>query len=116
MLAPKVEVLWTRGVDACPFVSFAVLGLGQAGSYGPVSVAGRRVGEALRERDILHHVNDQHKFKDDRLIYRMRAVEGIEGDGSSVGPTVPQLLNQSRYMMGAWFLKQVRSLPASFGS
>jgi hypothetical protein len=77
---------------------------------------GSQFGEALRERDILHHVNDQHKFKDDRLIYRMRAVEGIEGDGSSVGPTVPQLLNQSRYMMGAWFLKQVRSLPASFGS
>lgn len=75
---------------------------------------GLQFGEALRERDILHHVNDQHKFKDDKLIYRMRAVEGIEGDGSTLGPTVPQLLNQSRYMMGAWFLKQVwaRVFPA----
>ena len=70
-----------------------------------------QLGEKLRERDVLHHVVDEHKFKDEKLVFRMRAAEahlGLTG-----GPTVPQLMNQSRYMMSAWFLKQVRPCIAS---
>ena len=67
-----------------------------------------RFGEKLRCRDILHHVTDQIKFTDSSHLYRMRAAEGPADP--SLGPPVTQLLGQSRYMVGAWFLKQVCAL------
>lgn len=57
-------------------------------------------------RDVLHHVTDAHKFKDEKLVYRMRAAD--PPSEVPAGPTVPQLLNQSRFMLFGWFLKQVR--------